>query len=122
MLLNQGYVPCNKQIHIKIPENELQIYIGNMPVTLVYSYEKFGDRLKDYYHHQWGQDKVNAAVEEVIYKLVNNPKFQDALKNKVGAKTDTEELEKERDICRTKLRQAIGAKNRAVILNRGRTV
>ena len=49
MLLNQGYVPCNKQIHIKIPENELQIYIGNMPVTLVYSYEKFGDRLKDYY-------------------------------------------------------------------------
>ena len=64
------------------------------------------------YHHQWGQDKVNAAVEEVIYKLVNNPKFQDALKNKVGAKTDTEELEKERDICRTKLRQAIGAKNK----------
>lgn len=64
------------------------------------------------YHHQWGQDKVNAAVEEVIYKLVNNPKFQDALKNKVGTKTDTEELEKERDICRTKLRQAIGAKNK----------
>ncbi|WP_287388026.1 hypothetical protein [Lachnospira sp.] len=25
------------------------IYIGNIPVTLVYSYEKFGDRLKDYY-------------------------------------------------------------------------
>lgn len=64
------------------------------------------------YNHQWGQDKVNAAVEEVIYKLVNNPKFQDALKNKVGAKTDTEELEKERDICRTKLCQAIGAKNK----------
>ena len=50
------------------------------------------------YHHQWGQDKVNAAVEEVIYKLVNNPKFQDALKTKVGAKTDTEELEKENKI------------------------
>ena len=30
----------------------------------------------------------------------------------MGAKTDTEELEKERDICRTKLRQAIGAKNK----------
>ena len=64
------------------------------------------------YHHQWGQDKVNAAVEEVIYKLVNNPKFQDALKTKVGAKTDTEELEKEREICRTRLRQTIGAKNK----------
>lgn len=64
------------------------------------------------YHHQWGQDKVNAAVEEVIYKLVNNPKFQDALKTKVGAKTDTDELEKEREICCTKLRQTIGAKNK----------
>ena len=30
----------------------------------------------------------------------------------MGAKTDTEELEKERDICRTKLRRAIGAKNK----------
>ena len=64
------------------------------------------------YHHQWGQDKVNAAVEEVIYKLVNNPKFQEALKAKVGAKTDTDELEKEREICRTRLRQTIGAKNK----------
>ena len=26
-----------------------------------------------------GLHKVNAAVEEVIYKLVNNPKFQEAL-------------------------------------------
>ena len=25
------------------------VYIGNTPVTHVYSYEKFGDRLKDYY-------------------------------------------------------------------------
>jgi len=64
------------------------------------------------YHHQWGQDKVNAAVEEVVYKLVNNPKFQEALKTKVGAKTDTDELEKEREICRTRLRQTIGAKNK----------
>lgn len=64
------------------------------------------------YHHHWGQDKVNAAVEEVIYKLVNNPKFQDALKAKVGAKTDTDELEKERELCRNKLRQTIGAKNK----------
>ncbi len=64
------------------------------------------------YHHQWGQDKVNAAVEEVIYKLVNNHKFQEALKAKVGAKTDTYELEKEREICRTRLHQTIGAKNK----------
>lgn len=64
------------------------------------------------YHHQWGQEKVNAAVEEVICKLVNNPKFKDALMAKVGAKTDTDELEKERELCRARLRQTIGAKNK----------
>ncbi len=30
MLLNQGYVPCNKQIHIKIPENELKMIHDRM--------------------------------------------------------------------------------------------
>lgn len=30
MLLNQGYIPCNKQIHIKIPENELQMIHDRM--------------------------------------------------------------------------------------------
>ena len=30
MLLNQGYVPCNKQIHIKIPEKELQMIHDRM--------------------------------------------------------------------------------------------
>ena len=64
------------------------------------------------YHHQWGQEKVNAAVEEVIYKLVKSPKFQAALKEKVGAKTDTEELVKERDLCKVRLKQTIGSKNK----------
>ena len=30
MLLNQGYVPCNKQIHIKIPGDELQMIRDRM--------------------------------------------------------------------------------------------
>ena len=30
MFLNQGYVPCNKQIHIKIPEDELQMIRDRM--------------------------------------------------------------------------------------------
>lgn len=29
-MLNQGYVPCDKQIHIKIPEEELQMIRGRM--------------------------------------------------------------------------------------------
>mgnify|MGYP003376549548 CR=1 FL=1 len=28
------------------------------------------------YRKQWSEDKINAAVEEVIRKLVNNPKFK----------------------------------------------
>ena len=30
MLLKQGYVPCDKQIHIKIPEDELQMIHDRM--------------------------------------------------------------------------------------------
>ena len=64
------------------------------------------------YHKQWGQDKVNAAVEEVIRKMVNNPKFQTALKQKIGSKIDTSELDKEKDVLNKQLQQAIGAKNK----------
>lgn len=52
------------------------------------------------------EGRWNGGFDSYGNKLVN------ALKKKVGTKTDTEELEKERDICRTKLRQAIGAKNK----------
>lgn len=59
------------------------------------------------YHKQWGQDKVNAAVEEVIRKMVNNPKFQTALKQKIGSKIDTSELDKEKVVLNKQLQQAI---------------
>ena len=64
------------------------------------------------YHRQWGQDKVNAAVEEVISKLVNNPKFKAALTDKIGSKIDTSELEAEKQELRKHLQQTIGAKNK----------
>lgn len=65
----------------------------------------------NYYWRNWINIKKDRNGRDNV-KLVNSPKFKDALKNKVGAKTDTEELEKEREICRTKLRQTIGAKNK----------
>ena len=34
------------------------------------------------YHKQWSEDKVNNAVEEVIRKLVQNPKFEEAIRKK----------------------------------------
>ena len=39
--------------------------------------------------------RLNNAVEEVIRKLVKNPKFEEAILNKIGSRIDTEEIEKE---------------------------
>ena len=33
-------------------------------------------------------------MEEVIRKLVKNPKFEEAILNKIGSRIDTEEIEK----------------------------
>ena len=38
------------------------------------------------------QEMVDAAVEEVIRKLVTNPKFEQAIRPKIGSRIDTEEL------------------------------
>ena len=59
-----------------------------------------------------GREKVNAAVEEVISKMVNNPKFKAALTEKIGSKIDTSELENEKQDLRKCLQQTIGAKNK----------
>jgi len=74
--------------------------------------KKDGPRYKDYFYHtrkhrrsvdghvctykkQWGEDKVKAAVEEVIKKLVQNPKFEAAIRQKSNTRIDTGELEQE---------------------------
>ena len=64
------------------------------------------------YHKQWNQEKVNAAVVEVIRKLVQNPKFEAAIREKIDARIDTAELDAEQDGLRKQLRQVIGAKNK----------
>ena len=43
------------------------------------------------YRKQWSEEKINNAVEEVIRKLVKNPKFEEAILNKIGSRIDTEE-------------------------------
>ena len=47
------------------------------------------------YRKQWSEEKINNAVEEVIRKLVKNPKFEEAILNKIGSRIDTEEIENE---------------------------
>ena len=88
-----------------------------------------GSRYKDYFYYsckhrrqvdghpctyrkQWGEDKVNEAVVEVIRKLVQNPKFEAAIREKIDARIDTGELEQEVENLRRQLRQVIGAKNK----------
>ena len=55
---------------------------------------------------------MNDAVEEVIRKLVRNPKFEEAILNKIGARIDTSEVEKEIEELEKQHRQLTGAKNR----------
>lgn len=64
------------------------------------------------YRKQWGQEKIDSAVEEVIRKLIENPKFENAIREKIGSRIDTDELEKEQEQLRKKLRQLNGAKSR----------
>ena len=64
------------------------------------------------YRKQWGQEIIDDAVAEVIRKLVRNPQFAEAIKAKIGSRIDTEELEKELEAFRKKLRQLNGTKDR----------
>ena len=64
------------------------------------------------YRKQWSEEKINNAVEEVIRKLVKNPKFEEAILNKIGSRIDTEEIEKEIERLEKQHGQLTGAKGR----------
>ena len=64
------------------------------------------------YRKQWSEEKINNAVEEVIRKLVKNPKFEEAILNKIDSRIDTEEIEKEIERLEKQHRQLTGAKGR----------
>lgn len=64
------------------------------------------------YNRQWKQERGDDAVTEVIKKLVRNPKFEAAIREKIGSRIDTEELENELESLRKRQRQMIGAKKK----------
>ncbi|MDN0033577.1 recombinase family protein [Oscillibacter valericigenes] len=91
--------------------------------------KKDGTLYKDYYyyackhrlevdgHHcdykkQWGQERINDAVEEVILRLVQTPSFEEAIREKIGAQINTDEMDAELTALQKKLRQLSGAKNK----------
>lgn len=64
------------------------------------------------YKKQWNEDKVNDAVAEIIGKLVNNSKFENEIRTKIGYSLDTKDLEKEYTNLKEQLKQLQGAKNK----------
>lgn len=64
------------------------------------------------YHHQWGEDIIDGAVEEVVRKLVSNPQNEQGLREKISSRIDTAELEKELETLQKQLRQQTGTKDR----------
>ncbi len=61
--------------------------------VLVFKLSHFGRKAVDGhncdYRKQWGEDVIDGAVEEVIRKLVQRPKFADAIKEKSPAQRQT---------------------------------
>ena len=64
------------------------------------------------YKRQWNEDRINAAVEEIIRKFVKNPNFEQEIRKQIGSSIDTSELDKEYDGLKDRLSQTTGAKNR----------
>lgn len=64
------------------------------------------------YKRQWNEDRINAAVEEIIRKFVKNPKFEQKICKQIGSSIDTSELDREYDGLKDRLSQTTGAKNR----------
>jgi len=86
-----------------------------------------GEHYKDYFYYsckhrslarghrctfnkQLQEEKLDAAIAEVIGKLVSNPKFADMMQQKINIKTDTTEVEKEIANFQKQLGQYIGTK------------
>ena len=64
------------------------------------------------YRRQWGEEQVNDAVAQVIRRMVQSPTFERAIREKIGQRIDTGELEAELSALSKKLRQMNGAKDR----------
>ncbi len=75
-------------------------------------HRKVADGITCDYRKQWGEDIINTAVEQFVRQLVNNPKFKDALSNKIDSKIDVTEIEKEIETLNKTRNQLIGAKNK----------
>lgn len=63
------------------------------------------------YRRQWNQEVINGAVEELIYKVVDNERFKAAMVEKIGQQVNVSDLEKEIGALEQKLEKAKASKN-----------
>lgn len=58
------------------------------------------------------QTEMNRMVASIISAMTKDPRFSEAVKEKIGAAVDTSDMERQVETLRGQLRQAIGTKNR----------
>ena len=58
------------------------------------------------------QTEMNRMVAAIISAMVNDPRFADAIKAKIGSAVDTNDLEKQLEALQAQLRQTLGTKAR----------
>ena len=58
------------------------------------------------------QTEINKFVAKIISAMVNNPRFVEAIQEKIGTAVDTEDMEKQIAVLQGQLKQAFGTKSR----------
>lgn len=58
------------------------------------------------------QTELNRMVADIISAMVKEPRFSEAIKEKIGTAVDTAEMEKNLEVLQTKLRKTFGVKSR----------
>lgn len=58
------------------------------------------------------QKEINQYVAKIISAMVNNPRFAEAIKAKIGTAVDTADMEKQSSVLKGQLKQVFGTKSR----------
>lgn len=65
---------------------------------------------KDQSNQRYG--RINQMVASIVSAMVHDPRFVDAIKEKIGSAVDTSELEQQADAIKAQLRQRLSTKSR----------
>lgn len=58
------------------------------------------------------QNEINQMVASIVSAMVHDPRFVDAIKEKIGSAVDTSELDRQADAIKVQLRQRLSTKSR----------